>query len=123
MRQAGDDNNRRLTSWLLGYSEVLSTALLMVLPAVVGIACDAWLGTSHWCVVVGAVVGLFSGLLRLMKMPSSATGQLRPKPAASEFGETASPNPSRGPGVVAGHVPVLEPGTASAVSNGSDSDP
>ena len=122
MRQAGDDNNRHLAGWLLGYSEVLSTALLMVLPAVVGIACDAWLGTSHWCVVVGAVVGLFSGLLRLMKMPSSATGQLRPKRGASEFGETASPN-TRGPGVVAGHVPVLEPGTASADSNGSDSDP
>jgi len=109
MRQSGDDKNRRLASWMLGYSEVLSSALLMVLPAVLGIACDSWLGTSPWCVVVGAVIGLCGGLLRLSKLPGSVTRPHRSQPGSTGFGVNASQRSFRSPEVGGRDKQVFEP--------------
>lgn len=122
MRQSGGDQNRRLANWMLGYSEVVSSALLMVLPAVLGIACDAWLGTAPWCLVAGAVVGLFSGLLRLTKLPGSATGRVRKQSGTSVFGETGRQDRLARPGVPAGGVRAVEPATGSPSPGGRGSD-
>lgn len=110
MRQSGGDPNRRLARWLLGYSEVLSSAFLMVLPAVVGIACDAWLRTAPWCLVVGAVVGLCLGLLRLTKMTGSATDGVRPQSGKLGGAKTAGLSCSPSPGDGEREVLEAEPG-------------
>jgi len=122
MRQSGGDQNRRLANWMLGYSEVVSSALLMVLPAVLGIACDAWLGTTPWCLVAGAVVGLFLGLLRLTKRPGSAAGRVRKQSGTSMFGETGCQDRLARPGVPAGGVRAVEPATGSPSPGGRGSD-
>jgi hypothetical protein len=118
MRQSGGDWNRRLASWMLGYSEVLSSALLMVVPAVIGIAGDAWLGTSPWCLVVGTVVGLSSGLLRLTKSSGSATQRDRSSSGVAAAGQTASRNRAVSREVVDGGVRVTESGTGQLPSSG-----
>jgi len=58
-----------MLSWMLGYSEVMSIALLMVLPALGGLFVDSWLKLSPWFLIVGAVVGLVLGFHRLLNLP------------------------------------------------------
>ena len=122
MRQSGGDWNRRLASWMLGYSEVLSSALLMVVPAVIGIAGDAGLGPSPWGLVVGAVVGLFSGLLRLTKSSGSATQRDRSPSGVAAAGRTASRNRPVSRGVVDRGSQVTESGTGQLPSSGPAQD-
>jgi F0F1-type ATP synthase assembly protein I len=48
-------------------SQVITVALLMALPAWAGHWADLKFGTSPWLVIAGAIVGLFSGMMQLLR--------------------------------------------------------
>lgn len=53
----------------------------MVVPIVVGLLVDRWLGSLPWCTVVGVVVGLVVGIVHLVQL-TKPTDSSRP-PGAS----------------------------------------
>ena len=57
-------------------SAVTTVSLEMVVPAVLGVWLDKRLDTSPWLTVVGALLGLGTGMTHLLKIAGSpATGQ------------------------------------------------
>ena len=53
---------------LARYFTLSQVGLEMVAPIVVGVFLDRWLGSSPWCVAVGAVLRLVIGLVHLVKL-------------------------------------------------------
>jgi F0F1-type ATP synthase assembly protein I len=49
------------------YSQVLSIALMMSLPAGAGYWADSRFGTSPWMVVIGAALGLTCGMMQILR--------------------------------------------------------
>ncbi|MCY2962962.1 MAG: AtpZ/AtpI family protein [Planctomycetota bacterium] len=69
----------RVPSVVQGYqraSEIISVALTMTLPALCGLWLDSWLGSSPWILIGGAVLGLGSGFLQLLRI-SAPTARRR----------------------------------------------
>jgi ATP synthase protein I len=48
------------------YAALAQTSVEMVLPIVVGLLLDHWLGTAPWITCIGAVVGFAGGLTHLI---------------------------------------------------------
>jgi F0F1-type ATP synthase assembly protein I len=53
----------RALSYVIALSQV---GLEMVVPIVLGILLDRWLGTVPWLLVAGVLIGLFGGLAHMM---------------------------------------------------------
>jgi len=53
---------------LARYVAISQIGLLMAAPPGIGALLDHWLGWSPWGVVVGAVLGLFTGLFQLVRL-------------------------------------------------------
>jgi len=66
------------------YSQILSIAVMMALPAGVGYWVDSWLGTAPWLVVAGAALGLTGGMVQLLRV----VGGVKKKSAESKDDET-----------------------------------
>jgi len=51
----------------MGYMFALSqVGLEMVVPIVIGVFLDRWLGTAPWIMVVGVLLGFFGGIAHLI---------------------------------------------------------
>jgi len=48
-------------------SQVISVALMMALPALLGYWADQKVGSSPWLVVTGALVGLAAGMTQILR--------------------------------------------------------
>ncbi len=86
----------RVPSVVQGYqraSEIISVALTMTLPALCGLWLDSWLGSSPWILIAGAVLGLGSGLLQLLRIsaPTSRRRRLAARPD-NTGGENSRPS-------------------------------
>jgi len=80
---------------MLGYSEVMAIALLMVLPAIGGWLIDSWWNLSPWCLILGAVLGLGMGFSRLLKLPGVADSNASKRSNRSGSRPAGSPVPPR----------------------------
>jgi F0F1-type ATP synthase assembly protein I len=65
--------NRKELARALALSQV---GMMMVVPIVIGLLLDSYLGWSPWGVVGGAVLGLTTGLVQLVRL----SNQQDPKP-------------------------------------------
>jgi F0F1-type ATP synthase assembly protein I len=72
----GKPENRKLLGRLLALSQVGGE---MVAPIVLGLLLDNWLGTSPWCVVVGAMLGLVGGMIHLVVLSRPLPGEDGPE--------------------------------------------
>ena len=73
-------------------STVMSISLEMVLPALLGVWLDRWLGTGMVFLVLGAILGFTSGMWHLLKLAKMPPGGNRP----TDFGSTQD-DKTRGP--------------------------
>ena len=71
MGRLGGDGARRLARWVVAYSEVMAIAALMVVPPLAGLFFDRTLGSSPWGVILGAGLGVGSGIARLVRWSAS----------------------------------------------------
>lgn len=71
----GKPENRQLVGRLLALSQVGAE---MAAPPAVGALIDYKLGSSPWCVIVGAVLGLVGGLVHLVLLSQPQPGEKRP---------------------------------------------
>jgi F0F1-type ATP synthase assembly protein I len=71
--------NRNELGRYLGMGQI---GLEMVVPIGIGLALDHYLGWAPWGVVVGAVVGLTVGLVRLVRLANQEDNQPPKKPEA-----------------------------------------
>ena len=67
MAPSGGDKRSPIAVGLELYSQIVSVALTMVLPAAAGYWMDSRFGTSPWLVVVGAALGLSGGMVQLLR--------------------------------------------------------
>ncbi|MGL4554711.1 MAG: AtpZ/AtpI family protein [Gemmataceae bacterium] len=72
----GKPGNRKLLGRLLALSQV---GVEMVAPAALGVWIDGRLGTSPWCVIVGAMLGLVGGMIHLVLLSRPQPGEDRPE--------------------------------------------
>lgn len=60
---------------LARYVALSQVGLMLAAPPGLGALLDVWLGTLPWCVVVGAVVGLTTGLVQLIRLTDRADAE------------------------------------------------
>jgi F0F1-type ATP synthase assembly protein I len=48
------------------YLQLSQVGLEMAMPVVLGVFADRWLGSTPWLMIVGAMLGLFGGLVHLL---------------------------------------------------------
>ena len=77
MAPSGGDKRSPIAVGLELYSQIISVALMMALPAAAGYWLDSRLGTSPWLVVAGAALGLSGGMMQLLR--GSAAGKRKAK--------------------------------------------
>lgn len=85
MGRVSGDGARRLARWMSAYSEVMAIASLLAGPPLVGLLIDSQLGFSPWGVIVGSVLGVGLGIVKLMSWSESLSrhgrhGKSRPSP-------------------------------------------
>lgn len=91
MGRVAGEGARRLARWMVAYSEVMSIAALLAGPPLVGLLIDSQLGLSPWGVVVGAALGLGSGIVKLLSWSESLSRR------APHSKSRPSPSPPRDP--------------------------
>ena len=75
----GKPVNRHLLARILAISAV---GVEMVVPAVIGLAMDRWLGISPWGLIAGVLIGFTGALIHLVLLskPGAAEESSRGKP-------------------------------------------
>jgi F0F1-type ATP synthase assembly protein I len=68
MAAPGGDRRSPMAVGIEMYSQILSIAVMMALPAGVGYWVDSCLGTAPWLVVAGAALGLTGGMVQLLRV-------------------------------------------------------
>jgi F0F1-type ATP synthase assembly protein I len=66
------------------YASLSQVGLEMVVPVVVGLGLDSWLGWQPWGVVSGAVLGLITGVTHLVILSNRGQQGGPPGPERSE---------------------------------------
>jgi F0F1-type ATP synthase assembly protein I len=67
MAPSGGDKRSPIAFGLEMYSQIVSVAVMMVLPAGAGYWADSRLGTAPWLLVAGAALGLSGGMVQLLR--------------------------------------------------------
>lgn len=65
---------------LARYLAISQVGFEMVVPIILGLVLDHYLGWSPWGVIVGAVIGLTGGVIHLVQLVQPKDDNIRPKP-------------------------------------------
>jgi F0F1-type ATP synthase assembly protein I len=68
---------------LARYMALSQVGMEMVVPVVIGVALDYYLGWRPWGVIAGAVLGLIAGLAHLISLANKANNE-RDKPSGGQ---------------------------------------
>lgn len=65
---------------LARYLAISQVGFEMVVPIILGLVLDHYLGWSPWGVIVGAVIGLTGGVIHLVQLVQPRNDDVGPKP-------------------------------------------
>ena len=80
------DDRSAIAKALALVATITAVGVEMVLPVLLGLWLDRWLGTKVWLTIGGAALGLFAGIWHLVKLLPSAPGK-RPRANRHDHGQ------------------------------------